>query len=190
MKIKLLSISLLSVLLFSCGEDKSTPQYTTAEGVNTIISDLKSEFGDGCAFTNLNFLYDSSIGTSITATGGNDFSNNKLESKTRAMGSWTTTEEVTLEIEGDATMRDFMFSIDEMNLSTLHVQVADAVKRVSEAHANMDTEFHAASVFINAPSEIEGSLKVNYTISVEPINGGSSFSCEYDADGTFIEMRD
>lgn len=190
-KVKLTILSFLVALLISCsGEDTSKPQYTTQEGVDQIISDLNDEFGEGCAFTNLNMVF-SDYGTMIVATGSNDFTDDKLVSKTRAMGSWTDTEEVTLTIEGDATMRDFMFSPEEMNIKNLANVTQDAVKRVSEKHAKMNTEFIAESVFINADDEIkEDGLRIIFMVDVEPKNGGTSFSCEYHSDGTFIRMDD
>lgn len=192
MKIKLIFGALLfAVLVSSCGgEDKSVPQYSTEEGINQVISDLNNEFGEGCAFTGLNMVYTPEIGTIIVADGANDFSDDKLYNKTRSMGAWQETGVTTLTIEGDAKMRDFMFSTEEMNLKSLPSLYADAVKRVSEKYKKMDTEFMAKSVFINAPDEFKDKIIVNYQIDVTPVSGGSSFMCEYTSDGQFVKMRD
>lgn len=181
--------SLILVSLFilsSCDSDNNERLYETNEGINTVIKELEEEFGENAAYTSLNFSFNEETGTLIQAEGTNNFDDNKMMGRMRSNESWTDQSEITVEIQGEAKIRDFLLSTDQMNLVKLPEMVEDAKRRVME-DKKID-EAVVNSVLLNTPNKMTDISGMRYFITVTPVNEETDFTVEYNFKGEFQKM--
>lgn len=186
---KISCFMLLAVILSACeyfgggGRD-----FETSKGIASLVSELKDKFGENAGYTSINMSYHDGIGTSTVATGTKDVNSNKLIEKLKQKGIWEDKSEITLEIEGDAKPKDFMFTLQQVqDLQKIPDLVKASVERVEKEKQMKDMV--ATMVAISMPSRInspDDGLKI--VIYVEPKNGGTDFQLSYNAKGEFIRM--
>lgn len=162
--------------------------FETAKGIASLVSDLKDEFGENAGYTSINMSYHDGIGTSIVATGTADMNSNKMIEKLKQKGIWQDKSEITLEIEGEAKPKDFMFTLQQVqDLQKIPDLVKASVERVEKEKQMKDMV--ATTVAISMPSRIKGPDDgLSIIIYVEPKNGGTDFQLSYNAKGEFIRM--
>ena len=104
-----------------------------------------------------------------------------------AQGAWTERSEITLEVPEGTKAADFMFQLNEnINLSKLGGLVQKSIKQLT---AEKDIENPILSIaYVKFPKNGDLS-KVEYTVTLEPENGGTSFSFFYKLNGEFINMN-
>ncbi|NML24099.1 hypothetical protein HHL16_24690 [Pseudoflavitalea sp. G-6-1-2] len=164
-------------------------KYETADGVASLVSDLKSEFGKDAWYTDINFSYHKSTGTSTSATGTKDPASKKMIEKTRLKGTWKDNSEITLSLTGDAKPEDFMFTLTELgDLKKLPDMIKLAVDKIKK-EKNFDVV--ATNITVHSPDRLkENSEKFSYLLSLQPENGGTSFSVIFDQKGDFKKIID
>src|SRR5688572_31440321 len=88
--------------------------FDNADDMSDLVGELKDKFGQNAGFTSITMSYHDGIGTSTVATGTADINSNKLMERMKQKGIWQDKAEVTLEIDGEATPKDFMFTLDQV----------------------------------------------------------------------------
>lgn len=180
---------LLAATLTSCqyfgggGRD-----FETSKGIASLVSELKDEFGDNAGYTSINMSYHDGIGTSTVATGTADVNSNKLTEKLKQKGIWQDKSEITLEIEGDAKPKDFMFTLQQLqDLQKIPDLVKASIAKVEKEKQMKDLV--PTMVAISMPSRINSPDDgVTIVIYVEPKNGGTDFQLSYNAKGEFQRL--
>ena len=186
MKTLKLSIAMMAfVTLISCGGASNAE--SNAKGFTALQDELKSEFGENAYYTKLSILHVESIGNSIAATVTKDPSSLKMGEWSYTQGSWTQSSELTLEISEGSKAEDFMFQLgDKINLTKLGELVETSKKKLTAEKQIENPRLNMAFVKIPRSQDIS---KAQYSVSLEPENGGTSFSFFYKLDGEFIEMN-
>lgn len=180
---------LLAVILSACeyfgagGRD-----FETSKGIASIVSELKDKFGENAGYTRISMSYHDGVGTSTIATGTADVNSNKLIEKMKQKGIWQDKSEITLEIEGEAKPKDFMFTLQQVqDLQKIPELVKASVEKV-EKEKNMK-DMVPTIVSISMPSRINSPDDgLSIIIYVEPKNGGTDFQLSYNAKGEFLKM--
>ena len=177
--------ALCSILLASCGNGVEK-QPATAKGFGEIEAELKNEFGDDAYYTDLTIMYDESIGNSIATTVTDAPESLKMGQWTYSLGNWKQTSEVTLEVPEGTKAADFMFQLnDKINLNKL----GELVEKSSHQLINEKTidNPRLEMAFIKYPKN--GNIEeAEYMVKLEPENGGTSFSFQYQLNGSLIKI--
>lgn len=162
--------------------------FDNADDLASLVGELKDKFGENAGYTSINMSYHDGIGTSTVATGTGDINSNKLMERMKQKGIWQDKAEVTLEIDGDAKPKDFMFTLAQVqDLKKIPDLVKASIEKV-EKEKKM-TDLVANTVSISMPSRIndpEDGLKI--TVYVEPKNGGTDFTLTYNQKGELLSM--
>ncbi|HBR54926.1 MAG TPA: hypothetical protein DEA82_12385 [Flavobacteriaceae bacterium] len=176
----------LLVLLVSCGGGTDS-QPANAKGFAAIEQSIKDKFGADAYYTNVNILHDASLGNMINVTVTEDPASLEMgEHVFSKHSSWEQNATVTIEIPEGTQAKDYMFQLDEnINLETLGALVEQSVAKLT-TEKNIDNPT-LAMAFIKFPKNGDIS-KTEYTVRLEPKNGGTSFTFRYDLQGNFIEM--
>lgn len=185
-KTKQAFVALISAaVLGSCGGG-AAKQPATADGFAGIEKDLKSEFGDDAYYTDLTIMYNESIGNSIATTVTDDPESLKMGQWTYSMGNWKQTSEVTLEIPEGTKAADFMFQLGEkISLEKLG-ELAEKSKAQLKAEKDIDNP-RLEMAFVKYPKN--GDIKnAQYMVKLQPENGGTSFTFQYQLDGSLVKM--
>lgn len=182
-----LTIAALTTLtLLSCGGSAGVESHN-AKGFGELEADLKSEFGDDAYYTDLNILYVASMGTSISTTVTSDPASLKMGEWHNGLGSWEQTSEVTLEIPEGTKASDFMFQLnDQFSLSKLGGLVEESLKSL-KAEKKIDNPI-LSMAYIKFPDNGDVS-KAEYVVTLEPENGGTSFTYSYSLEGELLDMN-
>ena len=147
---------------------------------------MKSKFGENAYYTNLNISYDQSIGNMISTTVTSEPESFKMEQWNFSMGNWTQASEVTLEVSEGSKAADFMFQLnDKINLKKLGELTEQSIKQLKSEKGIENPTLSMA--FVKFPKNGDLS-KAEYSVKLEPKNGGTSFSFYYKLNGEFIEM--
>ena len=182
--IKYIILSLFTIVIISCSGVGSQP--ATGEGFAAIEKEIKSKFGDNPYFTKLTIMYDKRIGNSISLIATKDPETLKMGEWLFTQGSWKQTSEITLEVPEGAKAADFMFQLDDkISLTKLGESVEHAKKHLTSEKKVENPVLSMA--FVKFPRNGDAS-KAEYSISLEPENGGTNFSYYYALDGKFKEM--
>jgi len=173
------------ITLMSCGGSISK-QPANSEGFGAIEKEIKSKFGEDAYFTGLTILYIEGIGNTVNTTVTDDPESLKMGQWSLSQGTWTEQSEITLEVPEGTKATDFMFQLNEsINLSKLGGLVE---KSMEELTAKKNIENPILSVaFVKFPKNGDVS-KTEYTVRLEPENGGTSFTFIYKLNGELIEM--
>lgn len=179
------SAILIALTLLSCGGGTSS-QPANAEGFGAMQAELSSKFGADAYYTDLKIVHVKSIGNEISTTVTEDPESLKMGEWNLNQGSWTLTSEITLEVPDGSKASDFMFRLDEkINLSKLGALVSTAMEQLT-AEKNIENPVLSIA-FIKFPKN--GDIaSTEYAITLEPENGGTSFSFYYTLDGELREM--
>ncbi len=187
MKKATLSIVLLVFIttLVSCGGG-SGKQEATAKGFSEIEKEIKSEFGDGAYFTNVNVVYSEGIGNIVGVTVSEDPESLKMGQWNQVQGNWSQKSEITLEVPEGTKAADYMYQLgDEISLSKLG-ELVEKSKKQLEDEKNLDNPTLAsASIFFPKNGDI---TKAEYIVNLKPENGGTTFQFSYKLNGELIKM--
>lgn len=186
---KILKLSLIAAiaitLISSCGGGTSK-QKANAEGFGAIEKELKSKFGDNAYYTDLTITYNESIGNIIGVTVTESPESLKMGQWNLTQDNWQQNSDITIEIPNGTKAEDFMFQLNEdINLSELGKLVEQSQEKLSEEKQISDSKLHVA--FIKYPDNGDIS-NAEYTVMLEPKNGGTTFTFRYSLNGEFIEM--
>ena len=173
------------ITLASCGGGTSK-QPANAEGFGAIEKEIKSEFGDNAYYTDLKVLYIKGIGNTISTTVTDAPESLKMGQWDLAQGTWTQRSEISLEVSEGSKAADFMFQLNEkINLTKLGELVEKSSKQLT-AEKNIQNPT-LSTAFIKFPKNGDIS-KTEYAISLNPENGGTTFSFYYTLNGDLIKM--
>lgn len=162
--------------------------FESADGISGLISGLKSQFGDNASFKSIVMIYDESSGTSVSATGTDNPSGNIMIEKTKIKGFWQDNAEITVELEQNSKLSDFIFSLDQINLEQVPGLVQQAKDKVSQ-EKSID-KVVAKMVSFTVPDRLGRDFKPTIDVNVEPENGGTDFTVQFNTQGQFVNMFD
>ena len=150
------------------------------------IKCLKTKFGENAYYTDLTISYDESIGNIVSVTVTDKPESLKMAEWSFGNGSWNETSEVSLELPEGTKAADFMFQLNkDINLTTLGGLIEESKKKLT-AEKGLENPVLNIAV-INFPDN--GDIaKAEYSINLNPENGGTTFSFRYKLSGEFIEM--
>ena len=179
-------IVITAVILISCGRGASK-QPATAEGFSEIENQIKSEFGDDAYYTDLTITYNKSVGNIIGVTVTKDPSSLKMGQWNQTQGTWTQTQEISLEVPQGTKAADFMFQLDDkINLSILGKLAEKASGQlITEKNIENPTLYMA---FVKFPKNGDIS-KTEYTVMLKPENGGTTFTFKHGINDDSIKMN-
>lgn len=185
-KLRFTVAGLMLTTLIACG-GSSGNQEATAEGFTEIENEIKSEFGDDAYFTDLSIIYDKSIGNMIGVTVTKDPESLKMGEWNQTQGAWEQTAEVTLEVPPGTKAADFMFQLgDEISLTKLGELIEKSKKQLQDEKDLKNPTLSIASVIFPDNGDIS---KAQYSINLEPENGGTNFYFYYNLDGELDSMN-
>jgi len=178
-----LLVSTCAVLL-SCGDDAT--QSSNAEGFGAIETELKSEFGDKAYYTELTIINVEGIGNVVNVTVTKDPKSLKMEEWNFSQNAWKQNADIKIEVPEGSVPEDFMFQLnDKINLSKLGELVEKSMKQL-KSEKNIEEPI-LEMAFVKFPKN--GDLATTeYTVKLQPKNGGTSFTFYYDLSGEFIKM--
>lgn len=185
--LKNLTIAALTTLtLLSCGGSAGVESHN-AKGFGDLEAELKSEFGNDAYYTDLTVMYIAELGTSINATVTDDPASLAMGEWQNSSGSWEQTSEITLEIPDGTKASDFMYQLnDQFSLSKLGGLVEESIKSL-KAEKKIDNPVLSLA-FIKFPDNGDVS-KAEYVVTLEPENGGTSFTYTYSLEGELTDMN-
>lgn len=171
--------------LVSCGGG-AEKQEATADGFSDIEKEIKSEFGDDAYYTELTIIHNESIGNSISTTVTSDPESMKMGQWTYALGKWSQTSEITLEVPEGTKAADFMFQLNEnINLEKLGGLTEKSSQQLTEEKDIENPRLEMAFIKFPKDGNVENA---EYIVKLEPENGGTSFTFQYQLDGSLIKM--
>jgi hypothetical protein len=183
-KLGLISCAILSIALMSCGGASNVD--SNAKGFTALQDELKSEFGENAYYTELSIVNIESIGKSISATVTKEPASLKLGEWNYSQNNWKQSAEITIEISEGSAPEDFMFQLDDkINLTKLGELVEKSKAKLTEEKQIENPRLSMAFIKIPRSQDIS---KAEYSVSLEPENGGTSFSFYYKLDGELIKM--
>ena len=182
--LKFTAVTLIMALsLISCG---GGGQPANAEGFGAIQDELNDKFGEDAYYTDLKILYVKSFGSVINTTVTEDPESLKMGEWNLTKGSWNQESEITLEVSDGSKAADFMFQLDDtVNLSKLGALVEKSIEQL-KTEKNIENPVLSIA-FIKFPKNGD-MAKTEYAITLEPENGGTSFSFYYTLDGELRKM--
>ena len=181
---KITGVLSVLMLMISCGSVSN--QEANAEGFGAIESELKSEFGDNAFYTDLTIGYEKSVGNIINVTVTDAPESMVMGEWLMMQGVWEQKAEIKLEVSEGSKAADFMFQLnDEISLSKLGELVEKSIGKLKEDKEIENPTLNLA--FVKFPDD--GDItKANYTIMLEPENGGTTFTYSYELSGELIDM--
>ncbi len=183
--LKFTAIIVIMTILASCGGGVGK-ESANAEGFGKIENEIKSKFGDNAYYTDLTIVYIEGIGNTVSTTVTDNPESLKMGQWDLNQGSWENRAEVTLEVPEGTKAADYMFQLNEnISLSKLGELVQKSMKQLTAEKGVENPVLSLAS--IKFPNDGDMS-KTKYMVSLEPENGGTSFSFYYELSGEFIEM--
>ncbi|MEZ5009573.1 MAG: hypothetical protein R2753_15615 [Chitinophagales bacterium] len=183
--LRLTIVALITATLVSCGGGTSKLP-ANAKGFAAIEKNIKSKFGDDAFFTDLTIMYNQSIGNIVSLTVTDAPESLKMGQWNSSQGKWKQNSEISLEVPNGSKAADFMFQLDDrINLEKLGELVEKSSAQLkSEKGIDNPT---LSMAFVKFPKNGDIS-KAEYTVKLEPQNGGTSFSFYYNLNGDLREM--
>lgn len=173
-------------LLSACG-GISNEQPNDAASFVKLEEAITDKFGKDAYFTDISIGYIKDLGPNISLTVTDNPESLKMGEWTFSQNSWSQHSEVTLEIPEGTKAEDFMFQLDdEINLKTLGEVTEKSITKLASEKELTNPLLRMA--IIRYPDNGDRS-KADYVVTLEPENGGTSFSFYYDLSGEFIEMN-
>lgn len=173
------------LLLFSCGGNSSN-QEATATGFSEIEKQIKEKFGKDAYYTDIVITKNKQLGNMVSVTVTDNPESLKMGQWNLTQNSWNQTSEVSLEISKGSMAKDFMFQLNEkINLSIVGDLIEKSAKKLKEEKGlNNPTLTHA---IIKFPKNGDIS-DMEYNISMEPENGGTTFRFRYSLEKELLKM--
>ena len=175
-----MTFALLALLLLtSCGGGGNS-----FETLNDILSD---KFGTDAYYKNVAITPVPKYGDIVNITVTSDPSSMQLEEWTYLKGSWEKKTIVTIEMEGEGSMKDFLYQLDnEVSISKLGELVE--LSKVSLTKEKNIENPALMTAMMNCP-DYGGKENLEYQISITPEHGGTSFNYHYDLNGELKDMN-
>lgn len=184
-KLRITALLALLVIMASCGGLGKAE--ANAEGFTTIENEIKSKFGDDAYYTQINVSYDENIGNLLSVTVAEDPNSLEMEEWTCIQNVWNQTSDITIELPEGTKATDFMFQLkDKINLKKLGELVETSMKNLTAEKDIQNPRLDNA--YIAYPDNGDAS-KAEYSIMLEPENGGTTFSYYYSLSGEFLRMN-
>ena len=181
---KILLIS-LTIIILSCGGG-NTNEPSNEEGFTSIENEIKKKFGDKAFYTELTIVYNKTIGNIISTTVTENPASLTMGQWSFSQGNWKQTSDITLEVPEDYDAKDFMYQLnDKINLSTLGKLVEKSKAQLTQEKNIQNPTLAIASIYFPKDGNLS---KTEYNIKLEPENGGTSFTFQYNIDGKLIKM--
>lgn len=184
-KLNITALLTILILFISCG-DSIGKQDANAKGFENIENELKNKFGKDAYYTDLSITYDKSIGNMIGTTVTKDPESLKMGGWSYGNNTWIENSEIVLELPEGTEAKDFMFQLnDEINLSKLGELVEKSIKQLK-----IDKKIEnpvLSTAFVKFPKNGDIS-NTEYSITLKPENGGTSFRYYYKLNGELIKM--
>ncbi|MBG6130690.1 hypothetical protein IWQ47_002166 [Aquimarina sp. EL_43] len=172
--------------LISCGGSISN-QPANADGFSAIAKEIENKFGEHAHFTNITIMHNKSIGNTISLTVTEAPESLKMGQWNFVNASWEQNSEITVEIPEGTKAADFMFQLNEkINLKKLGELTEQSCKRLTTEKDIKNPTLKMA--FVKFPKNGDNS-KTEYVVTLEPENGGTSFTFYYKLNGDFINMN-
>lgn len=177
---------IISILIFiSCGGNSSN-QPATATGFSNIEKDLKSEFGDDAYFTDINIVYNKSIGNIIGVTVTKDPASLQMGQWNQTQGIWKQNSEISLEVPEGTKAADFMYQLnDQIHLKQLGALIEKSKKQLQDEKNLDNPTLSIASILFPKNGDIS---KTEYLVSLTPEHGGTTFRFYYKLNGDLRKM--
>jgi len=181
----LLFTGIIAMTTLSCGKGTSN-QEANEEGFKVIENELKSKFGDNAYYTDILISHHDRIGNIISLTVTEAPESLKMGQWNLTQDSWTQSSDVTLEVPEGTKASDFMFQLnDKINLAKVGALVEKSAKHlIDEKNIENPTLYNT---LVKYPKNGDIS-KMEYSISMKPENGGTTFRFYYTLDGELIKM--
>ena len=177
--------SILLIAFTSCGDGGKND--ATAEGFSEIEKEIKNKFGDDAYLTNLSVVYNKAIGNIISVTITEDPESLQMEQWNQTQGNWAKTSDVMIELPSDTKATDFMYQLDDkINLSTLGELIEKSKQKLEEEKGLENAKLSIASIIYPDNGDIS---KAEYSINMQPENGGTTFNFNYKISGELIKMN-
>ncbi len=171
----------LGLAFFSSCSKKYTQD---AKGFSEIEVDLKSKFGEDAYYTNISVVYDKNVGNIINLAETKEPASLEMKEWNYLKGAWNQIADVTLEISGGEA-KDFMFQLGkDVSLG----KVGEMVEASKEKLADEKKIDNAVAKIVSVKVPDNGD-KINIFISLEPENGGTSFTFFYDLEGNLTQFN-
>ncbi len=185
---KLKTTLIASIVIFSlhsCGGGTSK-QPANAEGFTAIEKELKDKFGDNAFYTDIHISQDDRLGNMVTLTVTEDPESMKMGQWNLVQDSWTQTSEISLEVPEGSKAADFMYQLDDtINLPKFGELVEKSIARLAEEKNIENPKLFSGA--INYPKNGDIS-DMEYSISLKPESGGTTFRFSYKLNGELIKM--
>ncbi|MBS9461947.1 hypothetical protein KIM67_05955 [Flagellimonas sp. 389] len=185
-KVKRLAVALVLVsTLLSCGGG-SGKQPATAAGFSEIEKEIKNEFGEDAYFTDIDVVYDKSLGNIIGVTVTKEPNSLKMGQWNQTQGVWKQTSEITLEVPEGSQAADFMFQLDDKINLVMLGEVIEKSKKQLQDEKNLENPM-LSMAYISFPDDGDIS-QAEYLVNLKPENGGTTFHFYYTLNGELRKM--
>ena len=175
----------VSITCLSCVGNTSD-QEATAEGFGVIENELKDKFGIHAYYTDLSISYNKSVGNIVSVTVTENPESLKMGQWSLMKNSWNQNSDITLEVPSGSRASDFMFQLNEkINLTKLGELVEKSSKQLTTEKQIENPTLDMA--FVKFPKNGDIS-KAEYSIILEPENGGTDFTFYYNLKGELLKM--
>lgn len=183
---KFLIVLLFVATLLSCGGGASD-QSENAKGFQNIENELKDKFGNDAHYTDLSIIRIDGIGNTISLTATENPKSLKMGQWNLSQDTWNQTSDVTIEVPEGTKASDFMFQLGEdISLSKLGELVEKSKAQLKKEKDLDNPVLKIASVKFPKNGNL---ANTEYVVSLEPENGGTSFSFFYSLDGDLLNMN-
>ena len=171
--------------LMSCGENTER-QPATAEGFSNIQKAMENEFGNNAYFTDINIVYDTSIGNIVGVTVTEDPNSLKMGQWNQAQGVWKQNAEIFLEVPNGTKAADYMYQLNDLiNLKKLGTLIEQSKKQLQDEKNLNNPMLSMASIYFPKNGDIS---KTEYLVNLTPENGGTTFRFYYNLNGELRKM--
>ncbi len=185
-KLNFTLLALALILMLTSCSGGSSKHAATAKGFSEIEKGIKKKFGENAYFTNVNIIYDKSIGNMVSVTVTKEPESLQMGQWNHAQGSWKQSSEISLEVPEGTKAADFMYQLgDQINLTKLG-ELVELSKKQLETEKNLKKPtLSTASVYFPKDGDIS---KAEYIVNLKPEHGGTTFGFYYYLNGELREM--
>lgn len=176
---------IVATKLLSCG-DATSNQPANAEGFAAIETELKNEFGDDAYYTDILISHDDRMGNIISLTVTKAPESLKMGQWNLVQGNWSQSSDVTIEVPKGSKASEFMFQLnDEINLTKVGELIENSAQQLTEEKNIENPKLDTALIKYPKNGDLSD---MEYSISMKPENGGTTFRFYYTLDGNLRKM--
>ncbi len=179
-------MTILFVILLSSCETETEGHAANAEGFAEIEKEIKEKFGNEAYFTDINIVYNESLGNIVNVTVTKDPESMKMEQWNQAQGKWEQTSDISIEVPEGTKAADFMYQLDDkINLKKLGELIEKSKEHLQKEKDLKNPVLSVASIIFPKNGDVS---KTEYAINLNPENGGTTFRFYYNLDGELRTM--